>query len=309
MRNTTLAAQPGGTGGMRLEVFHRPWMMRCSYEEQFRIIAEEGYDAIEADVPPQEERESFRRLLGKYGFDYIAIVRSVGESWQDHTACLEKAIAAAAELGPVKVTCQGGRDYWDADTRCRFFEAMLELEQKLPFPICHETHRSRCTFTPWRTASLLERFPQLSLTADISHWYCVTESLLGDFAPEMERIIQNVRHVHCRVGYKEGPQVPHPGAPEYEKELLSHEYWWRKMIRACARSGQAVFTCTPEYNYSGNRYVHTLPFTDVPVVDGRKVCLWAKDRFREMFADEMAQTGAAAREIRSDWTRGRREQA
>ena len=269
---------------MELKVFHRPWVMYCSLEEQFEIIAAEGYDSIEANLPEKEDFQKFRKLLDEYKFDYICDIRS---SPDDHAGSFEKMLEDAAELNPLKVNSQSGRDFWDFDTQRKFFDRILKFEEKFPFMVCHETHRMRCTFTPWSTVKLLEQYPDMPLTADISHWYCVTETLLEDFTSDMERIMKNVHHVHCRVGYKEGPQVPHPGAPEYEQELLSHEHWWRLNIRERLKSGEKVLTCTPEYNYTGNRYIHTLPFTDVPVADGRKVCIWGMERFRKMFKDEV----------------------
>ena len=69
---------------------------------------------------------------------------------------------------------------------------------------------------------------------------------------------------------------PDPSAPEYLKHVETHEAWWRKMLAARAAAGQKETTITPEFGPPG--YLHTLPHTNVPVADLRKVCNWMRDR-------------------------------
>lgn len=44
------------------------------------------------------------------------------------------------------------------------------------FEVYHETHRKRYLHSPWVTAELLPKFPDLKLVADLSHWICVAET-------------------------------------------------------------------------------------------------------------------------------------
>ena len=46
-------------------------------------------------------------------------------------------------------------------------------------------------------------------------------------------------HIHARVGCEQGPQVPHPAAPEYQEALTAHERWWTQILAepVCARRG------------------------------------------------------------------------
>ena len=43
----------------------------------------------------------------------------------------------------------------------------------------------------------------------------IVTNLLDDPADDLSAFIERVDHIQARVGYDQGPQVPHPGAPEY----------------------------------------------------------------------------------------------
>jgi hypothetical protein len=90
--------------------------------------------------------------------------------------------------------------------------------------------------------------------------------------------ISRARHVHARVGYAQGPQVPDPRAPEYEPELLAHERWWRRIALAAKERGQESFTVTPEFGPDG--YLQQAPFSKRPVADLGELNRWMALRQR-----------------------------
>jgi len=94
-------------------------------------------------------------------------------------------------------------------------------------------------------------------------------------------VAEQVRHVHGRVGYPQGPQVPHPAAPEYADCLAFHQRFWAAVWRAQRRRGASLSSMTPEFG--PDRYLHTLPFTDQPVADLWQVNRWMGDTEREHF--------------------------
>ncbi|TVY09519.1 sugar phosphate isomerase/epimerase [Paenibacillus cremeus] len=248
--------------------------MQGSLEEQFAAIAAAGcYQGIEAGLPRKEEASQFRELLDRYGFQYIAMVFT-GED--DHAASFEKQATAAAEFNPVLINSHSAKDSMPYDQQQPFFEHALRVERAIGIPVAHETHRGRAMFTPWTTAALLRDFPELKITADFSHWCCVCESLLADQLDNLKLAFERAYHIHARVGYAEGPQVPHPAAPEYAEELSAHEAWWQEIFKARAAAGQTEFTLTPEFGPPG--YLHTLPFTNQPVANLWDVCLWMAKR-------------------------------
>ncbi len=86
-------------------------------------------------------------------------------------------------------------------------------------------------------------------------------------------------HIHGRVGYEEGPQVPDPSAPEYAGHLAWHERQWQEIRQHRQQAGADYLTFTPEYGPPS--YLHTLPHTNVPVADLWQVCLWGAARARQ----------------------------
>jgi hypothetical protein len=84
-------------------------------------------------------------------------------------------------------------------------------------------------------------------------------------------------HVHARVGYEQGPQVPHPAAPEFRAALEAHERWWDAIWAAHATHD--FTTMTPEFGPDG--YLQSEPFTGVPVADLDLINHWMGSRQRD----------------------------
>ena len=101
----------------------------------------------------------------------------------------------------------------------------------------------------------------------------------------IEAIAANVHHIHARVGYDQGPQVPHPAAPEYANALEAHQRWWQLIWETQQRNGYTLTTMTPEFGPDG--YLHHLPFSNKPVADLRQINQWMmqieRRRFGELF--------------------------
>jgi sugar phosphate isomerase/epimerase len=272
---------------MELVLMKSLWGMEGPQEQSLKRIAESGYQGVEAPVPPPKERKRFRGLLRELGLSYIPLIftaspGSAGASpGSAHAESFDTQLGAAAELEPLLVISHTGKDSLPQDEQDRLFEAALESERRAGVAVGHETHRGRVLFTPWATARLLGKFPELKLTADFSHWACVCESLLEDEGEAVLKACQRSIHIHGRVGYAEGPQVPDPRAPEYGPAVEAHERWWKNIVRDRGREGAETLSFTPEFGPPD--YLHTLPFTRQPVSDLWDVCLWSARRFRELY--------------------------
>jgi hypothetical protein len=249
------------------------WGVEGNLESQFQMIHEAGYNGIDGQLPPPEEEERFRSLLREYGFVYVPLIQTEGP---DHFASFQKKAERALSFSPLLINSHTGRDTLSTKERSRLFENILRFEEKLPVPVGHETHRSRAAFSPMATLELVREFPALGLTADYSHWCCVCESLLEDQEESVAEISRQVIHIHGRVGYSQGPQVPDPAAPECANELAVHERWWRNIVQEMKKQSKRIIF-TPEYGPDYSRYFHT---------DLWKVCLWAANRFRETIMKE-----------------------
>ena len=173
--------------------------------------------------------------------------------------------------------CQSICDY--------FFENALSLEEEFEIPIAHETHRRRPLFSPMNSLAILRQLPKLKINADLSHWCCVTESMLEDHTEAIKLVGKQAIHIHCRVGYENGPQVPNPAAPEWGEHLAKFEEWWKIIIIAYKQRGETEITITPEYGPPS--YMQTTPFENKPVADLWNVCLWSSERFRKLFEESI----------------------
>lgn len=259
---------------MKLLVLRALWGMTGAYPEQVEHVAAAGYDGIEA-WPDQfaVSRSEFLSPVQQHGLQLIvgALIQTADE--------LESALTRLAEYEPLKINLHSGRDSMTRDEGCAFFERAMRIEERIGVPVAHETHRGRLFFTPWDTAFYLRQFDTLKVTADYSHWVNVCERLPDDQAEALELANGRAIHIHGRVGYEEGPQVPDPSALEYAEHLAWHEHQWQRIRDARRRADDAGFTFTPEYGPPN--YLHTLPHTYVPVADLWNVCLWAAERARQ----------------------------
>ena len=262
---------------MKLLIIKALWGMTGSLHEQVERVASAGYDGFEL-WPEQQaiSRQDLMALANQYNLKMI-----VGTSLQSQ-AEIEPKLKQLGEFQPLRINLHSGRDAMTRDEGCAFFEEALRVEETLGVPVGHETHRGRILFTPWDTAYYLSQFPALTLTADYSHWVNVCERLPEDQSDALMAANRAVVHIHGRVGYEEGPQVPDPSAPEYASQLAWHEAQWRQIKQIHEQNGRDMLTFTPEYGPPN--YLHTLPHTNVPVADLWNICLWAAERARQQLA-------------------------
>jgi hypothetical protein len=97
-----------------------------------------------------------------------------------------------------------------------------------------ETHRDRMTTDLFFTLHLLDRFPDLRFTADLSH-YVVGREFAWPIAPEnhamMKRILDNSWGIHGRVASREQIQVQF-NFPQHLDWLELFMGWWEYGIRS-----------------------------------------------------------------------------
>jgi hypothetical protein len=245
-----------------------------------------GYEAVEVSLRLVPDRADFLRFLKEEPFRWVPQVFShdfvPGGTSREHLDSLREQIEECLAYEPLFFNAHTGADTWSVAEAEDFYAQALELEKQIGVPVSHETHRSRYFVTPWQTRHILRQFPDLRLTCDLSHWVCVCERLLPDMGETIALVAERCYHVHARVGYAEGPQVPDPSAPEYADALAAHESWWDQIWDSQQRRGFRHSTLTPEFGPPP--YLHTLPHTNVPVADLAAVCDWMARRQQERFA-------------------------
>jgi sugar phosphate isomerase/epimerase len=281
---------------MQLKIFKTLWGFDGDYAEAAEQAVAAGFDGLEGQVPEAPAaQQALQAALQEHGLAFIAEITTAGAyvpdrraSLEQHLADLEKGLARCQAFSPIWVTAIAGCDAWpEADSR-DFFARAMALGARYRTPISFETHRSRSLFNPWVTQRLLAALPDLELTVDFSHWCVVCERLLDSELDVIDAIAPQVRHIHARVGYDQGPQVPHPAAPEYAEALAAHQRWWESCWRAQAERGLDCTTLTPEFGPDG--YLHQLPFTRAPVADLWQINRWMGDTERNHFATYLARS-------------------
>lgn len=276
---------------MKLLLFKPLWGHTGSLAEAVTGTQAHGFNGIEGQAPgTAEARRDFRTQFADAGLEYIAEICTAGSYVPDrhappaeHLESFRRQAEAALECAPRFLTVLAGCDAWSFAQSAEFFAAALAVVDRLGVTTSFETHRSRSMFHPWITRDLLRALPALRLTCDFSHWCCVAERLVMDTEPDLlDLCAARAHHIHARVGYDQGPQVPHPAAPEYRVALEAHESWWLRIWQSQLARGETTTTMTPEFGPDG--YLHTLPFTNEPVADLVEINAWMAERQRQRFA-------------------------
>lgn len=274
---------------MRLEIFRTLWGYRGSWQQALDEALGAGFDGLEARIPETAAQRAINaRLLREQNVPYIAtlftstpVLPRQSDSPQVHLEDLRIKLDWAAELGPRLVNVLPGNDRWSLSEQVDFFARAVELADASGLKVCFEIHRGRSLYSPWVTLDVIRQVPELRFTSDISHWLVTCERLLDDPADDLSAFIERVDHIQARVGYDQGPQVPHPGAPEYAEVLAFHQRHWESIWSSQEKRGLQTTTLTPEFGPDG--YLHHLPFTDVPVADLWQLNQWMARCERQHF--------------------------
>jgi hypothetical protein len=281
---------------MELRLFKTLWGHQGTVDAAISDCEKHGFQGIEGQAPSALfERSPFRAKLFDAGLDYIAEICTM-ESYvpnrqaspAQHLESLRRQAANAVECDPLFLTVIAGCDAWGVGLSVDFFGEAMALGEELGAQMSFETHRSRSLFNPWTARDILQQLPAMQLTCDFSHWCVVCERLIGTEPEILALCAERARHVHARVGYDQGPQVPHPAAPEYREPLAAHESWWRQIWTRQLARGMRVSTMTPEFGPDG--YLHCLPFGGAPVANLDEINVWMAQRQKQQFAEFRAET-------------------
>lgn len=210
--------------------------------------AADGYDGAEIHIAyTPEAPEAIEQAVRDAGMVLIAQMNTVGTTPQDHLDSLERQFEGCVKTRPLLINSHTGSDLFSHEDNLRIHQRALELSRASGVPFTAETHRSRPTFSGPSTRQLIEALPELHLTADFSHWFCVHESDLSNQPENVELAVSRTHHLHARVGFEEGPQVSNPlnaaTLPTTEKFLAI----WKRIVAARQSAGARQLTITPEF--------------------------------------------------------------
>ncbi|MET3114552.1 sugar phosphate isomerase/epimerase [Pedobacter sp. CG_S7] len=246
-------------------------------------VKQAGYDGIEANLPAdQEEREEMLTLLKANQLEWIGQhFETTTADFVAHAQQYEFRLYDLAVAKPLFINSQTGKDFFSQTQNVQLIEIAERISKETGVTILHETHRGKFSFCTSSTAFYLDKFPDLKLTADFSHWCCVAESYLQDQRELVWKAISRTQHFHCRVGYPGGPQVNHPAAPEWKEALGFHLEWWDAIIQHQLENKAKSVTITCEFGPFP--YMQQLPFTQEPLSSLWDINLFMKALLKERY--------------------------
>jgi len=243
-----------------------------------------GYDGIDTWIPT--EKEDQKTVLNYLDSREIYLVahqhEASGTTFNKFLRSFSAQLHKCAALKPQTINSHTGKDHFSTAQFLDLIAAAEDFTAKTGITVLHETHRGRMGYSPQMTAELMEKNSTYLLTADFSHWTCVTESMLENFRETLKQAIHRTRHIHARIGFEQGPQVPDPRAPEWQYALNKFLGWWDEIYETNQRSGRNVLSFTTEFGPVP--YMPIIPYTAKPVADQFELNCFMKDLLRKRYA-------------------------
>ncbi|NQX57021.1 sugar phosphate isomerase/epimerase [Pedobacter panaciterrae] len=268
---------------MKTQILCTLWgLEHLPLEDSFLKVKQAGYDGVDAWIPEDAaERKKFIRLLDEYQFPIVCHQhQATGTDIKSFCKSFEYYLNLSMECNPILINSHSGKDYFSKDEQLRVIDTAQEFSVKRNIRVAHETHRGRIGFSPYNAMELFALRPDMKITADLSHWVCVTESYLENCPNILEEAIKRTEHIHARVGYPEGPQVTDPRVKEWQTATQIFLEWWGKIIDYKKEAGDELLTITPEFGPPP--YMVTLPSNGMPVADQFEINSYMKDLLRSI---------------------------
>ncbi len=283
---------------MKIMIYRNLWGCTGARGEAVAAALDGGYDGIEAVLFNDAEHAEMRRVLRRRRAPFKGTIwtRHAGTAVADHVRAFKGQLRSYLRTGADSINVIGGYDCWGEDEAARYFEAALKASDAAGVPVSHETHRNSALHHPFPARKAIERFPELRLTCDFSHWVVACERLIEDQIDLIRLCGTRTDHIHMRVGTEQAPQVADVRSPEARRYLRVFERWWDILWEAQLARGLAVTTACPEFGPPP--YLPTLPYSGAPVADLAAVCDWQRDRQAARFrrwAASMKDSGRTRR--------------
>lgn len=209
----------------------RPDGLEWSLEDKLTMIRDAGFDGA-----------GVRFADPGYAREVTGFLRANAMTWQ--AQCYPQTIGDLApilervsELGADHVNLQPDVRPYRLSECIPYIEGWRRLAREAGVPVHVETHRDRMTTDLFFTLKLLDCFPDLRLTADLSH-YVVGREFAWPVAAEnhamMHRLLDNTWGIHGRVASREQIQVQ-IGFPQHQGWVELFMGWWEYGMRSWRR--------------------------------------------------------------------------
>lgn len=232
----------------------RPDGREWPLEQQLAMIRDAGFDGAGVRFLDYRYARSVTQFLREHGMSWQAqcYPRTVDE--------LKPIIEHVQELGADHINLQADVRPYTLRECVPYIEGWLRLADDAGISLHIETHRDRMTTDLFFTLQLLDLFPGLKLTADLSHYVVGREFAwpVDDTNHAlMRRIIDHAWGFHGRVASREQIQLQ-LDFPQNRKWVELFMGWWEYGFNSwMARAGEDAalsFLCElgpPEYAMTG----------------------------------------------------------
>lgn len=252
------------------------------FENMLHKIKEAGFDGVELGIPNDADQKKYLKiLLEKYELEIIAHQYQASGKFDEYKISFKNSLENASEFRPLFINSHTGRDFWTTEQNIELINIAKQIESKYEISVVHETHRKHFLFSTMSANIFFKLETKLKITADFSHWTCVSETLLEDQQEILSEAILRTEHIHARIGYEQGPQISDPRAQEWENHLKTFTNWWSKILDRFKHEQKEFLTITPEFGPIP--YMWKLPNHDFPILDFFEINCWMKDYLKKEF--------------------------
>ncbi|MBZ9938741.1 sugar phosphate isomerase/epimerase [Mesorhizobium sp. BR1-1-16] len=214
-----------------------------SLEKSVEMIIEARYDGVSTDWRDRARSKRIAAMLKSHG------MVAEGQCFPQTVDDLKPVLEIASETGLHHLDIQ-------PDVRPRtiaecvpLIEGWMRLAEQVDFPVYIETHRDRMTTDLYFVLDLLDRFPDLKLLADLSH-FLVGREFADPVSDEnhayIHRVLDSSFALHGRVASREQVQIE-ISFPHHRKWLDLFLGWWdygmRSWRRRSADDAELSFVC------------------------------------------------------------------
>jgi hypothetical protein len=249
---------------MKLNYLCPVWGNKLPFDDFVNRVKQAGFDGIEMSLPFDDD--VLKRRMIKSIFD--AELLYVGQHWETVTLDFEqhkkeyvRRLHNLADGKPLLIDSQTGKDFFKFEENMELVELARAFSKETGINVV----RGKFTFAAHITEQFLLADSDLRIGADFSHWCNVAESLLENQESALSLAISRADHIHARVGFSEGPQIPDPRAAEWTDVLNRHLGWWDRIVDRARTEGREFLCITPEFG--PYPYMTILPNSKSPIAD------------------------------------------
>jgi hypothetical protein len=218
----------------------RPDGLEWSLEEKLGMIRDAGFDGAGVRFADRDYAQQVTGFLRAHGMSWQA------QCYPQTVADLSPILETVAELGADHVNLQPDVRPYHLRDCFPYLDGWQKLAAQAGIPVHIETHRDRMTTDLFFTLHLLDHYPDLRLTADLSH-YLVGREFAWPVSAEnhalIHRILDKSWGLHGRVASREQIQLQ-TAFPQHQDWVALFMDWWGYAMRSWRRRAGPDATLT-----------------------------------------------------------------